>query len=96
MSALIEQLAGSSALAWQARPGRGRLKFYSGDSNTLVTAISNYSKQGKKECTLAFSDEQYNWRVCRMPDEDEQAKLIKQRLKERLDPEQIMNPFVLL
>jgi len=84
---------------WQARPGRGRLKLYAPDPTSvaeLLTAVKAYASASGWALSVAYGDDQYEYRVDRIPASDPNSDNLKAAIKERFDPHRSLNPLVLI
>lgn len=89
--------AGSSLPLWQARPGRGRLKLYGTDASSvsgLLADIKSFAATTDESFSVAYGDQEFEYRSEKIPDGDAQADKLKAALKERFDPRKSLNPFV--
>lgn len=100
MRALSEWLLGEGLIPpWQCRPGRGRANLYAHGFEqivSLLTGLVRWCQQNDEQLVVAYADTEFEWRVRRLPDQDEHSLSLKRALKERFDPAAIMNPLVSL
>lgn len=100
LRALAEWLLGEGLIPpWQCRPGRGRANFYVHGMEQMVSLLTGlvlWCQKNSEQLLVAYADTDFEWRVRRLPEEDEQSLSLKRSLKERFDPSGIMNPLVSL
>jgi FAD/FMN-containing dehydrogenase len=83
---------------WQVRPRSGRLRLYASDAQELGQLrrrIREHAIVGAQRLTLASGDDQYEYRVDTLPEDDPAVLALKRAIKERFDPGGILNPLVL-
>jgi FAD/FMN-containing dehydrogenase len=86
-------------LYWQARPGRGRLKFLAHDLDVLseaTKALNQWAQENGQSLVVASPDHEFSLRVKTLPNQDAQAFALKLALKSKFDPANILNPLVCL
>jgi len=62
----------------------------------LICILREFVEQRDERITVAISDSKHNYHIHRMPQEDRALNDLQRSLKEKLDPAQILNPFVQL
>lgn len=62
----------------------------------LICILREFVEQRDERITVAISDTKHNYHIHRMPQEDRALNDLQRSLKEKLDPAQILNPFVQL
>jgi FAD/FMN-containing dehydrogenase len=107
LSLSVEQMADLLAVLsrqsldffWQGRPSRGRLQLYAKQAEMLPLLsekIRRWSLQAEQAVVTACADQNYLWRVTRLPNEDDHAVALKKAIKARFDPSGCLNPLVAL
>ncbi|HEY9870639.1 MAG TPA: FAD-binding oxidoreductase [Candidatus Obscuribacterales bacterium] len=83
---------------WQVRPRSGRLRLYASDAEELARLrrrIREHASVHAERLTLASGDDEYEYRVEALPEDDPAHLALKRAIKERFDPGGILNPLVL-
>ncbi len=90
-----------ASLPFLYRTGSGRLRFYlssSAQQDLLLANLSVYAKEYKLSLNVAYGDSVYMRRMSSLNSDtnggEVQINLIKKRLKEQFDPDNLFNPFV--
>ncbi len=95
---VLKDFADKGELAWTARPGRQKalLLVPNVESSALVSSAAEKLSELKQKATVAYADNQYNYKVQTLPSEDAVLGELKHRLKRELDPHAVLNPLALL
>lgn len=83
---------------WQVRPRSGRLRLYASDAGELRQLrgrIKDHASIRAQRLRLALGDDQYEYRVETLPEDDPVHLALKMAIKESFDPGGILNPLVL-
>jgi FAD/FMN-containing dehydrogenase len=97
ISSFLSAAGKSEKPLWQCRPARGRMQLFARKELScaqLAALVESWAREFKQEVVAACSDRDYDWRVRRLPVEDEVAVSLKRGLKARFDPTGRLNPFV--
>jgi glycolate oxidase FAD binding subunit len=79
---------------WQMRASKGRLTAICADTDEALGSLARFSQDNKVPMTVAFADNRYNYRVRQSPVDDSVKAQLKRRIKQELDPNGTLNPYV--
>ncbi len=93
---LFQELSLESPL-FALQPSTGYLRFFARtqiELSGLITKLQEYSQKTGHSISLAFADDEFEYRVLRLPSDS--ISNLSRQLKQRYDPEGILNPLVSL
>lgn len=83
------------------RAGSGRLRYYlasRAEQDFLLASLAKYARENSEPLTVAYSDNRYLRKVSNLNADTDSGEapieLIKRKLKEQFDPDNVFNPFV--
>jgi glycolate oxidase FAD binding subunit len=97
--ALLGPAASQSMRCLHYRPGVGRLrlKFASPEKRqSAMELLRQHCLETSVELSIACADADYEYRIDRLPENDLELLKLKQGIKQRFDPDNVMNPLARL
>lgn len=99
LEGLISAGIAADCAGWQLSPGFSHLQIClqrKAELAALLSMVKVYAEQNNCVLEVAASNEKYSYMVQRLPACDANQQELKARLKQRFDPQNILNPLVLL
>jgi glycolate oxidase FAD binding subunit len=86
----------SAHCRWLARPIKGKLYAVTPEPLAVIDELRRLSIETGQTMAAAHADNSYNYKIEYMPSDDSARRRIKQRIKDKFDPDGVLNPFVVV